>query len=105
MSFGVLHGQVMNRHAGGLGGTAGAPQITDGIATASPLCKEESCCTNLRTQRAASYSIASSARASCDIGTTRPSALAALRLMTSSNLVGSSTGRSAGLAPFKILST
>ncbi len=35
----------------------------------------------------------------------RPSALAVLRLMTSSNFVGCSTGRSAGLAPFRILST
>ena len=35
----------------------------------------------------------------------RPSALAVLRLMTSSNFVGCSTGRSAGLAPLRILST
>ena len=35
----------------------------------------------------------------------RPSAFAVLRLMTSSNLVGCWTGRSAGLAPFNILST
>ena len=33
----------------------------------------------------------------------RPSALAVLRLMTSSNLVGCSTGRSAGFAPLRIL--
>ena len=32
-------------------------------------------------------------------------AWAVLRLMTSSNFVGCSTGRSAGLAPFRILST
>src|SRR5437016_960990 len=38
-------------------------------------------------------------------GIVNPSALAVLRLTTSSNLVGCSTGRSAGLAPFKILST
>src|SRR5262249_39337944 len=38
-------------------------------------------------------------------GTVRPSALAVLRLMTSSNLVGNSTGKSPGLLPFKILST
>ena len=37
----------------------------------------------------------SSARA----GTSRPRALAVLRLITSSNLVGCSTGKSAGLAP------
>jgi hypothetical protein len=32
----------------------------------------------------------------------RPSALAVLRLMTSSNFVGCSTGRSAGLAPYTV---
>ena len=36
-------------------------------------------------------------------GTVRPSALAVLRLMMSSNLVGCSTGRSAALAPFQKL--
>ena len=35
----------------------------------------------------------------------RPSALAVLRLMTSSNLIGCSTGYSAGLAPRKTLAT
>jgi len=35
----------------------------------------------------------------------RPSALAVIRLMTRSNLVGCSTGKSAGFAPRKILST
>ena len=46
-----------------------------------------------------SYSITSSARVSSEGGTVRPSALAVLRLMASSNLVGCVTGRSAGLAP------
>src|SRR5262245_50430770 len=45
------------------------------------------------------HSITSSARNSTDCGIVRPRALAVLRLMTSSNLVGCSTGRSAGLAP------
>src|SRR5215510_13407832 len=54
---------------------------------------------------AAPHSITSSARASNMGGTSRPSAFAVLRLMISSNLVGCSTGRSAGTAPFKILST
>ncbi len=44
-----------------------------------------------------------SARTSTDCGIVRPSAFAVLRLMTSSNFVGCSTGRSAGLAPFRIL--
>jgi hypothetical protein len=38
-----------------------------------------------------------------DCGMTRPRALAVLTLITSSTLVGSSTGRSAGFAPLKIL--
>src|SRR5205823_3096179 len=48
------------------------------------------------------HSMTSSARCSSDCGTVRPSALAVFRLITSSNLVGCSTGRSAGLAPFRI---
>src|SRR5215467_1668478 len=51
------------------------------------------------------HSITSSARASSIGGTSRLSALAVLRLMINSNLVGCSTGRSAGLAPLKTLST
>src|SRR5215510_2227736 len=44
----------------------------------------------------------SSARTRTDGGIVRPSALAVLALITSSNLVGCSTGRSAGLAPLRI---
>src|SRR5437867_13070434 len=43
-------------------------------------------------RESAAYSITSSARASSVAGMSRPSALAVLRLMTSSNLVGNSTG-------------
>ena len=45
------------------------------------------------------YSITSSARESSVGGTSRPSALAVLRLITSSYLVGTWTGRSAGFRP------
>jgi hypothetical protein len=45
------------------------------------------------------YSITSSARPSSIGGTSRPIAFAALRLITSSNLVGCSTANSPGLAP------
>ena len=48
------------------------------------------------------YSITSSALACNDNGTVRPSALAVLRLMTRSNLVGNMTGRSDGLVPLRI---
>ena len=51
------------------------------------------------------HRITSSARDSSDCGIVSPSALAVLRLMTSSNFVGCSMGRSAGFAPFRILST
>jgi hypothetical protein len=51
------------------------------------------------------YWITSSARRSSDGGIVIPSAWAVFKLMTSSNFVGCSTGKSAGLAPFRILST
>jgi hypothetical protein len=40
--------------------------------------------------------------ASSDAGTVRPSILAVSALMTSSNLLGCTTGRSAGLSPLRI---
>jgi hypothetical protein len=51
------------------------------------------------------YSMISSARASTDGGIVRPRAFAVLRLITSSNRVACSTGRSAGFAPLSILAT
>jgi hypothetical protein len=48
------------------------------------------------------YSITSSAVASSVGGTSMPSALAVCRLMTNSNLVDCTTGRSEGLAPLVI---
>src|SRR3984893_16037256 len=48
------------------------------------------------------HSMTSSARARIDGGTMRPSALAVLRLTTSSKVVGCWTERSAGLAPLRI---
>ena len=51
------------------------------------------------------YSITSSACASSAGGTAMPSALAVLRLITSSYLVGACTGRSAGFSPLRIRST
>src|SRR5207253_5819178 len=56
-------------------------------------------------QQTTAHSITSSARASSVGGMMTPSAFAVFRLITSSNLVGCSTGRSAGFAPLKILST
>src|SRR5262249_38830825 len=48
------------------------------------------------------HSITSSARVSNVGGTSRPSALAVLRLITNSNLVGCITGKSAGFAPLRM---
>jgi len=55
--------------------------------------------------RCGAHSMTSSAWASNNRGTVRPSAWAVFRLRTNSNLVGCSTGRSSSLAPFRILST
>src|SRR6516162_10480884 len=55
-----------------------------------------------RDEIAALHSITSSARASTVAGTSRPSALAVLRLMTVSYLVGACTGRSAGFSPLRM---
>ncbi len=58
-----------------------------------------------RDELASFHSITSSARASRVSGTVRPNALAVLRLMINSNLIGCWTGRSAGLTPFSTRST
>src|SRR5882757_9832354 len=57
------------------------------------------CTAEKGSELAAVHSITSSARASTVSGTARPSAFAVLRFITSSNLVGACTGRSAGLPP------
>src|SRR4051794_30068923 len=51
------------------------------------------------------HSITSSARARSVGGIVRPKAAAVFRLIRNSNLVGCSTGKSAGFAPRMILST
>src|SRR5262249_38410511 len=58
-----------------------------------------------RDERAALHSITSSARSNIDVGILMPIVLAVWRFTTSSNLVGCSIGKSAALAPRRILST
>ena len=58
-------------------------------------------CSKLRAL-AGAYSITSSVRNNKDVGTSRRSALAALRLITSSTFVTCCTGRSAGFSPLRI---
>src|SRR5215813_5260431 len=55
--------------------------------------------------REGTYSISSSARSRNDSGMASPSALAVVRLITRSHLVGCSTGNSATFVPRRILST
>ena len=59
-------------------------------------------CTAANVRGCAAYSITSSARASSDGGTSRPSIIAVAKLMTSSNLLACTTGKSAGLAPLRM---
>src|SRR3982074_1355118 len=58
-------------------------------------------CARSQPFRVCRYSITSSARATSMGEISRPIAFAALRLMTSSNLVGCATGQAPGLAPFR----
>jgi hypothetical protein len=58
-----------------------------------------------RARASTRYWMTWSARCRSVSGIVKPSALAVLRLINSSNLVGCSTGRSLGFAPFKIRST
>src|SRR5262245_47484260 len=62
-------------------------------------------CTEKCYELAPVHSITSSAWTSTAGGIVSPSALAVLRLTTSSNLVGCWIGRSPGFVPFRILST
>src|SRR5215831_19021394 len=83
----------------------------DGVTTAScagVLRNEQECAGvghSLGTNHIRSYWITWSARAKSDGVIVRPSAFAVFRLITSSNLVGCWTGRSAGFAPLRILWT
>ena len=58
--------------------------------------------TEQRDELAALHSITSSAVASRDGGTLRPSVRAVCRLITNSNLVGCITGKSAGFSPLRM---
>src|SRR5262249_39112162 len=58
--------------------------------------------TEQRDELAAFHSITSSAMASTPGGMVRLSVLAVLRLITNSNLVGCTTGRSLGFSPLRI---
>src|SRR5262249_18151897 len=68
--------------------------------------RERSCAAEQRDELPPdAHSIPLSARASSVAGTSRPSALAVFRLITSSHLVGACTGRLAGFSPRRMRST
>jgi len=89
---GQLPGQVRSCLSNGHAATASACRFRAQQETRAP-------------QQFNSYSITSSARASKIGGRVRPRAFADFALMASSKRVGCSMGRSAGLAPLRILST
>src|SRR5262249_55349428 len=70
-------------------------------------CRERprGCAAEERDEVTSFHSITSSARSKVAVGTSRPSALAALRLRMNWNFDARSIGRSAGLAPLRIRST
>src|SRR5262249_14783194 len=94
LSFGIVLG-VEHQHAD--------PPHVLGLLRARherPRCR---CAADKRDELAAPhYSITSSARASSVGGISRPSARAVLRLITSSNLVACTTGRSDGFSPLRM---
>src|SRR5262245_12981956 len=91
---------------------SGPGQIQDTAIAMSALPPKADMCSAARDVRfgpkadiARFHLITSSARASSVGGTVRPSALAVLRLITSSYLVGACTGRLAGFSPLRMRST
>src|SRR5262249_39141965 len=75
----------------------GGRQLTEGFGFQEECERSRPC--------SASYLISLVALANTSGGIASPICFAVLRLITNSNLVGCSTGRSAGLAPFRILCT
>jgi hypothetical protein len=84
----------------GVGSAPGADEEAGGR-------RDEGCteADSMQRSKTAGHSMSWSARSRNDSEIVSPSDLAVFRLMTSANLVGCWTGRSEGLAPFKILST
>jgi hypothetical protein len=73
-----------------------------GAPLARPLCAKSGL---MHCNKPPPHSITSSARASKDWGTAKPSAFAVFKLMASSYLLGACTGKSAGFSPLSMRST
>jgi hypothetical protein len=90
------------RSFGDVGSTSGLPPPkADLNASSRHVAQVPKAAVSRRSNRC-SYSITSSAVASNLSGTVRPSILAVEALMTSSNLLDCTTGKSAGFAPLRI---
>src|SRR6516162_3078947 len=76
-----------------------------GLLRASSDRPTDHCAAKQRDKLPPPHSITSSARCRKNKGTSRPSALAVLRLITSSNFVGNSIGKFPAFSPLRILST
>src|SRR5262249_33887615 len=97
LAFGVLLRQPRNQHADAVHLLALLGARREG--------PRRRAARDQRDERAPLHSITSSARASSVGGIVRPSARAVIRLITRPNVVGCSTGKLAGFAPRRILST
>jgi hypothetical protein len=96
------HSQLRNQSRSAAPRVALADQRTSLMRAAI---SEEGHSAGMQRGKSHAHSITSSARATSVGGTSRPRALAALRLTMSVNLVGCSIGRSPGCAPLRIRST
>ena len=92
--------------AGCLAATAEVPSTTESLCATKdlPLCASFRLmqCSKVRGLIWCDHSITSLAWMISDCGTVAPSAFAALRLITNSNLLACTTGRSAGFAPLRM---
>jgi hypothetical protein len=90
-----------HRHASNARGmSAMPPRATKSVHRSDPPLRANR--RHMHRSKDSRYSITSSAVASSLSGTARPSIRAVEALMTNSNLVGCTTGKSAGLAPLRM---
>src|SRR6266852_8509941 len=99
----ALRPPAYENRQGGNRGREGVVSAVEGRPAVPSRCPDFSVCPKPDIRR--THSITSSARRRIDGGKVRPSDFAVLALTTSSNLVGCSTGTSAGLAPLRTLAT
>jgi hypothetical protein len=100
----LVMGQIGARHSRGVRGTSALPPILT-VTADIPDRQLGANSGREQMQQHRDYSITSSARSRIDVGTSMPMVRAVLRLTIVVNFIARSTGRSAGFAPLRILST